>query len=82
MPKGSSVEGTRKRKRSISKRERALQQALSLSVTALDDWLNTYASEFCKKERVDEAKKRIRDKGGTLAYIAKIQAKNREVLAS
>ncbi len=40
---------------------------------ALDDWLNTYASEFCDDARVAEAIKRIADNGGTLAYIAELQ---------
>lgn len=58
----------------------ALRDALERSKTALDDWLNTYASEFCDEERVAEAGKRIMDGGGTLAYIADIQEQNRVAL--
>jgi len=49
-------------------------------VTALDDWINTYASEFCGADRVAAAGKRIMDQGGTLAYIADIQEENRKAL--
>jgi hypothetical protein len=43
--------------------------------TALDDWLNTYASEFCEESRVAEATDRIYKNNGTVAYIAKLQEK-------
>jgi hypothetical protein len=58
-----------------------LADALDASRMALDDWLNTYASEHCNAERVREANDRIMDSGGTLAYIAGLQATNRGVLA-
>lgn len=45
-----------------------VQQALD----ALDAWLNTYAEEFCDPARVAQAKERIAEHGGTLAYIAEI----------
>lgn len=57
-----------------------LEAALTRSVTAIDDWLNVYASEFCDKARVAEAKKRFGEKG-TLAYIADVQQANRAALA-
>lgn len=47
-----------------------LLEALNAAITALDDWTNTYASEFCDENRVKEAWKRIKDNGGTVAYIA------------
>ncbi len=59
--------------------ERELRAALTRSVTALDDWLNTYAPEFCDEARVKEASKRLRERG-TLAYIADVQEQNREAL--
>lgn len=59
---------------------KALREALERSKTALDDWINTYASEFCDEERVDEAGQRIREGGGTLAYLADIQKQNRDAL--
>ena len=47
-----------------------LINTLNAPITALDDWTNTYASDFCDEERVKEAWKRISDNGGTIAYIA------------
>lgn len=41
-------------------------------LTALHDWINTYAAEFCKPERVAEAFDRIALKGGTLAYVGRL----------
>ncbi len=49
-------------------------------MTALDDWLNTYASEFCDEARVKEAGGRIMEEGGTLAYIADVQEQNHKAL--
>ena len=46
---------------------------LDLLNTALGDWLHTYAPEFCDKKYVKESRNRIREKGGTLAYIADLQ---------
>lgn len=37
---------------------------------ALDDWMQTYAHDFCDRHRVYRARKRIERAGGTLAYIA------------
>lgn len=48
---------------------------------ALDDWLNTYASELCDKARVTEAKVRICELG-TIGYIAHIQKANRHWLSA
>lgn len=58
----------------------ALVVALDESRIAIDDWLNTYASELCGEARVEAAHKRISDNGGTLAYIASIQEQNRAAL--
>ena len=60
--------------------KKELRAALERSKTAIDDWLNTYASEFCDEARVSSAIKRIRVHGGTLAYIAGIQEQNRDAL--
>ncbi len=60
--------------------KKQLREALDRSRVAIDDWLNTYASEFCDEERVAEAGTRIRESGGTLAYIADVQEQNREAL--
>lgn len=58
-----------------------VRQALEDSILSIDDWLNTYASEMCDQARVKEARERIREAGGTLAYIADIQEANRRALA-
>jgi hypothetical protein len=58
-----------------------MREALQASIDALDDWLNTYASDMCDQERVEAAWKRITDNGGTLAYIAHTQQRNREALS-
>lgn len=47
--------------------------ALKIASMAIDDWLNTYASEFCADARVQEAHSRIDQYGGTVAYIAEVQ---------
>ena len=69
---------------SFSREERArvgeLEGALQASRIGLDDWLNQYASELCDEERVKEARERIADNGGTLAYIAQLQDQNRRAL--
>lgn len=57
-------------------------EALKRSVIAIDDWLNVYASELCNEQRVAEAHQRIGDAGGTLAYIAYVQAENRAAIAA
>ena len=57
-----------------------LTKALERSVMAIDDWLHQYAGEFCDEHDVKETGKRISQNGGTLAYIADVQARNREAL--
>ena len=52
-----------------------LSDLLDLLNTALVDWTHTYAPEFCDKKIVAEARKRISDNGGTLAYIANLHIK-------
>ncbi len=61
-------------------REEELEAALKRSVTALDDWINSYAPELCDDAFVREAMVRIMGEGGTLAYIADVQRQNREAL--
>lgn len=45
------------------------QELRKLVETVLDDWISTYASEFCAPGRVKQAKERIKDGGGTIAYV-------------
>ena len=61
-------------------REQRLEAALVRSITAINDWLNIYASDFCHEARVREAQARIMSGGGTLAYIADVQQQNREAI--
>lgn len=56
-------------------------KALRKASVALDDWLNTYAAEFCDDGRVKEAYDRINENGGTIAYIADLQQEIRAILA-
>lgn len=59
----------------------ALAEALEATKTALDDWMNTYASELCDEQNAMTAKQRIRDNGGTLAYIAMLRRQAQAALA-
>ena len=61
-------------------REGRLVKALEASDIALVDWLNIYACDYCDAERVKEAKERIRNENGTLAYIASIHKANKAAL--
>ena len=45
--------------------------ALDAAILALDDWINTYAPEFCDEVRVAEAKSRLYE-NGTLWYLANV----------
>ena len=66
----------------IAERERSrrLREALRTASTALDDWLNDYASEFCDEQRVREARERINAKG-TIGYIGDVQQVVRAALS-
>ena len=57
-----------------------LRDRLQASIVAIDDWLHQYAGEFCDEKYVAETIQRIRDNGGTLAYIADVQEANRAAL--
>ena len=57
------------------------EAALRRSMVALDDWLNTYAEEFCDEQRVKEARERIKE-FGTIGYIAEVQQQNHAALSS
>ena len=46
-----------------------LRKAIDAGILALDDWTHTFASEFCDKARVAEAKARLNEYG-TLWYVA------------
>ena len=49
--------------------------------TALDDWIRTYASEQCDEKSVHESLRRLDANGGTLAYVANLNADARALLA-
>lgn len=61
----------------LEKRTAALRE----SVTAIDDWIRTTAPEHCGADHLAETYNRISSNGGTLAYAAALQAKNREALS-
>lgn len=58
-----------------------LREALAASMLAIDDWLNTYASDMCDAQRVIEARARIAEYG-TIGYIAHVQGINRAAIKS
>jgi hypothetical protein len=58
-----------------------LRAALQTSMTAIDDWLNLFASDHCDERRVKEAQERVHA-NGTIYYIATVQAANRAALAA
>jgi hypothetical protein len=66
------------RVKNLFEKER-LRSALQNAIIALDDWTNTYASEFCDEERVKEAHDRIAEYG-TIGYIASVVKQCRDAL--
>jgi hypothetical protein len=65
--------------RELESENARLREALKTSMTAIDDWLNLYASDICDEARVQEAEVRVRERG-TLSYIAHVQAANGNAL--
>lgn len=63
----------------IDEDRNSTQTALQSAITALDDWLNTYASEFCDPQRVEEAQTRLQEHG-TIAYITDVTTQCRAAL--
>ena len=61
-------------------RETLLRTALKQSMTALDDWLHLYAREQYDFHSGASSEQRIREAGGLLAYLARVQAANRAAL--
>lgn len=55
-------------------------KVLERAETALNDWLNIYASDMCEENRVAEAHKRVSEYG-TIGYIADVTAEIRGVKA-
>lgn len=58
-----------------------LREALERSRMAIDDWLHSYAPEFCDEDSVAQTRSRISEKG-TLGYIADVQKQNHETLSA
>jgi hypothetical protein len=54
-----------------------LRDAIDAAILALDDWINTYAEDFCDEVRVAEAKARLNAQG-TIAYLANTVQQCRE----
>ena len=59
-----------------------LRRALERANLALDDWLNRYASDLCDPDRVAQARSRITNQGGTIAYITDVRTQGEAALAS
>jgi len=74
------IAGLKQSRDQLRARVGELEEALQASRIGLDDWLNQYASALCDEERVKEARERIADNRGTLAYIAQLQDQNRRAL--
>lgn len=58
-----------------------LREALERSRLAIDDWLHSYAPEFCDEDSVAQTRSRISEKG-TIGYIADVQKQNHETLSA
>ena len=56
-------------------------RALNKGLTAVDDWINTYAPEFCDEARVAEARQRIQEHG-TLWYLATVASELRAAITA
>jgi hypothetical protein len=57
-----------------------MKELLEELAIALDDWLHIYASDMCDEKDVKESFKRIKENGGTIAYIATLRQKIRKEL--
>ena len=57
-----------------------LRGGLKAHAIARDDWLNVEFPEFCNPERTKEAKERIAEHGGRIAYIAWLNGLARKLL--
>ncbi len=64
----------------MSKREKALEEALEQAIQALNDWVTTYASDMCYEKTVLATRTRLHGAGGTLAYIAEAIGRARAAL--
>lgn len=58
-----------------------LREALERSRMAIDDWLHSYAPEFCDEDSVAQTRSRISEKG-TIGYISDVQKQNYETLSA
>ena len=47
----------------LKEENEALRSALTSAILALDDWLTVFAPEFCREDRVNDARKRISEHG-------------------
>ena len=59
-----------------------LRDALDFCVLALNDWLHVHAETECSPDDVARSKSRIKERGGTIAYIAEVLATTRAALAA
>lgn len=59
-----------------------LEAALEFAQLAIDDLLHLYAAELCDDDAVARTRSRVTERGGTLAYIAEVQASLRTARGS
>jgi hypothetical protein len=59
-----------------------LKEALEFNNQVANDWVVSFASEFCGRDMVKETNQRIMREGGTLAYVAKANALAQEALSA
>ena len=71
------LEGEITRYKSLAEK---MREALEFSDLAINDWLHVYASEECGKDHVARSLSRIKERGGTLAYIAEVTMTNKQAL--
>lgn len=64
---------TIKSTRDVRERHIVCSALLTEVEQALDDWIVTYAAEWCDEAQVKAAWKRIMDNGGTLAYVTDLR---------
>ncbi len=57
-------------------REEILVQAIHENINAINALIALHAGEFVGADHLEEARKRVNAAGGTLAYLAAVQAKN------
>jgi hypothetical protein len=64
----------------IKKPAAGLSEAQRWALDGIAQGRGDYAADMCEPSRVSEARNRVKNGGGTLAYIASVQEVNRQAL--